>query len=98
MLGLKTAPVVVMVLLIAGTAVLAMLLGVVLAGAVHPTWYGVLVAVLLPGIWALQRFRSAPSASAVKTCEGMVALAMLAGYVVLLAAIWLDRGLTCGCT
>jgi len=91
-LGTTAAPVVVMVLLAAGTAVLALLLGVLSPGGVHPAWYGVLAAAMLPALWALQGFRSAPSAKAAKTCEGMVALCMLAGYVVLLVAIGLTRG------
>ena len=92
-LGTTTAPLVVMVLLTLGTGVLALALNVITE--VGPVYYAVLVAAMLPALWALQGFRSAPSAKAVKTCEGMVALCMLAGYVVLLVAIGLDRGFGC---
>ncbi len=91
-LGTTRAPVVVMALLALGTATLAYLLDVLFDGPVGPTWLAVLVAAMLPALWALQRFRSTPSAKAAKTCEGMVALCMLSGYVVLLVAIGLERG------
>ena len=60
--------------------------------ASHPLWVGALIATMLPALGALQSFRSAPSAKAVKTCEGMVAICMLSGYVVLLVAIGVEHG------
>ena len=92
--GTTRAPIVVLFLLTAGVVFLGLLLGKVFPQGVELWWYGILVATLLPAAMALLRFRKQPSAAAAKKCEGMVALAMLAGYVILLAGIWVERGVT----
>ena len=91
-LGTTRAPVVVMVLLSLGTATLYGLVGVLTERPVGLGWTAALIAVMLPALVSLQRFRQAPSMKAVKTCEGMVALCMLSGYVIMLVAIGLERG------
>ena len=90
--GTGRAPFVVLGLLDAGVVLLAVLLHAVFPEGVALWWYALLFATLLPASFALIAFRKAPSAKAAKQCEGMVALAMLAGYVILLAAIWVERG------
>lgn len=91
-LGTTRAPVVVMALLALGTGTLTVLLDTLMAEAVGPIWLGALIAVMLPALVSLQGFRSTPSAKAAKRCEGMVALCMLSGYVIMLVAIGLERG------
>jgi len=91
-LGTTRAPIVVMVLLGLGALVLALLLNALLSGPISALWYLALGALTLPAIIALQGFRSAPSAQAVKRSEGMVALSMLSGYALMLIAIGLERG------
>jgi 4-hydroxybenzoate polyprenyltransferase len=90
--GTGRAPFVVLGLLDAGVVLLAVLLHAVFPEGVALWWYALLFATLLPASFALIAFRKAPSAKAANKCEGMVALAMLAGYVILLAAIWVERG------
>jgi hypothetical protein len=91
-LGVKTAPVVVLVLLVMGTVMLFNLVSLVYKGDMPSYWYAILTAPIIPGVWAVLRFRSAPSARTAKWCEATVALAMLTGYAALLPAIWIERG------
>ena len=92
-LGVKTAPVVVFVLLVLGTLMVFKLVSLVYDNQMPGYWYPILVATMLPGAWAAFSFRSAPSARAAKLCEVTVALAMLTGYLALLVAFWIERGI-----
>jgi hypothetical protein len=91
--GTTASPLIVLVLLIISTVLQVFLLRLVFDGAVHWGWYVGLVAVLaLPAI-SLHLYRVDPTAKARKMNEGMVSLTMLASYVVLLAAVIVERGI-----
>ena len=91
-LGLKTAPVVVMVLLLLSTASLVILLGIIFKGVMPWYWYALLAGPLLFAVLNLLRFQARPHAQTAKKCEDAVALAMLAGYGLLLAGLFSVRG------
>ncbi|MEE2786228.1 MAG: prenyltransferase [Myxococcota bacterium] len=95
-MGLSLAPLVVLCLLGGETAFLMILACLVFGGILSSGWYLALAAPMLPAIWALLRFRRAPSASRAKMSEGAVALTMLSGYVLLSAALVIHRGLEWG--
>jgi 4-hydroxybenzoate polyprenyltransferase len=90
-MGTGLAPLVILGFLVLSTVVLAVLLRQVL-GAVAGYWYLLLgVSLALPAVTLLQ-FRAKPSAKGRKKNEGTVALAMLMGYAILIAALWVARG------
>jgi len=90
-LGVSRAPVVIMILLTAAAAVQAILLARLLQ---EPAWIWFLLvgAVLVLPFWALLRFRAQPSAVARKRNEAAVGLAMMLGYLILLAALVAEQG------
>ncbi|PJB40616.1 MAG: prenyltransferase [Deltaproteobacteria bacterium CG_4_9_14_3_um_filter_63_12] len=95
-LGVRRAPILVMGLLAGSTALQVVLVHWVLAGAVSIVWYLVLGAGLLMPIVVLQRFRSTPTIKNRKANEGLVSLAMLMSYLVVVTALIVERGLSWG--
>jgi len=91
--GTTRAPVVVICLLIATMATSALILRSVFSQQMPLYWGGLLLATMVPAVWALQQFRKSPSARTAKTSEGMVGLAMLTTYVLVLSATLVERGL-----
>ena len=92
-LGLRGAPVAIVVVLLVGVALLAVILhglygGVVPVGA----WVAIGVSALLP-VFAVARFLGSPSTKGAKLIEGMVSVSMLTGYVVLITCVVSQRGL-----
>ena len=92
-LGRRPATWVIIALLAAGLAVEGGLLRELHGGELRWGWYAALVAGFVPAFWSVQAFANAPSAKAKKRNEGMVAVYMLVGYVVLIAALVAERGL-----
>ena len=91
-LGLKTAPIVVLGLLLSSTVSLAFLLKIIFEGSLPLYWYGLLAAPLALAAFHILKFRSAPSAQTAKKCEDVVALAMLSGYGLLLVGLYVVKG------
>ncbi len=90
--GAKGAAAVVAVLLLAQAAVEVGMLRLIL-GEVGPGWYaGIVVPTLLPFV-GLAMYAKAPTAKGRKINEAATSVAMLAAYVVLLAALISARGL-----
>ncbi len=90
--GTTVAPLIVLVMLVISTALQVLLLRLVF-DSVHWGWYAALAAALLLPAVTLHRYRVDPTARARKANEGAVSLAMLASYVVLLAALVVERGI-----
>ena len=95
-LGLKTAPLVVIGLLLSSTTSIAFLLRVIFETTLPNYWYALLSAPLILATTALLRFRTKPSASTAKKCENSVAFAMLAGYGLLLVGLYVVKGFKWG--
>ena len=91
--GATRAPLVAGALLLLSAGVQVALLFAILSDGPHPAWYAGLAAPPLIALVVLQRFRQAPSAAARGANEGAVSLAMLGSYVVVLAAMIVERGL-----
>ena len=94
--GTRKAPMVTLTVLAAGAAVLVGTLLFITEG--RPNWLliGLSIGLLALPAWALIRFRATPSASTAKLQEGMCSLYMLAGYVILIVAVALERGIVWG--
>lgn len=91
-LGLRGAPVAIVIVLLVGTGVLAVVLRGLYQGSVPVyAWIAIGVSAVLPVI-AVARFLGSPSPKGAKGIEGMVSLSMLTGYVVLIACIVSQRG------
>ena len=90
--GTRRAPLVTGALLIASAGVQVALLFAISPDGPHPGWYAALAAPVLLALVVLQRFVRAPSAAAREANEGAVSLAMLGSYVVVLAAMIVERG------
>jgi 4-hydroxybenzoate polyprenyltransferase len=95
-LGVGGAPIVVMVILGASTAIQVLLLHAIFGGPAHFAWYAVLGAGLVLPMAVLMRFRTAPSAKARKLNELLVSMSMLLSYVVVVSAIVVERGVQWG--
>ena len=93
-MGTNGAPVFVFMLLFASTIVQAGLLHWIFDGAASWWWYVLLVAGITPAAYTLAKFRSQPSQKAREANEGSVSLAMLFSYLVVVAAIVVERGLS----
>ncbi len=91
--GTSRAPLVIGALLLSSAAVQVALLFVITPGGPHPGWYVGLALPVLFALVVLQGFRSAPSQGAREANESAVSVAMLASYVVVLAAMIAARGL-----
>ena len=91
-LGVKTAPIVVLCLLLTSAGALILLLCAIFDGILPGYWYALLVAPVVPGAITLLSFRRSPSAKAAKRCEATVALAMLAGYSLILVGLYIKNG------
>lgn len=92
-LGTGGAPLVVGALLTISVVVLSVLIVWVKEGTPSFVWFGVLTAILVVPLITLQKFRSQPTPKGRKTNEGLVSMAMLASYLVVIAAILTTRGL-----
>lgn len=91
--GTTRAPLVVMGLLLGGTStVLVLMLRLQYPDNPAVWWYVLVVIPLLPALWGLQHFRRCPLPKAAKTAEGLVGLATMGSYGVLLAALYAHRG------
>ncbi|MBW2528750.1 MAG: UbiA family prenyltransferase [Deltaproteobacteria bacterium] len=93
-LGTSGAPLLVVALLGGSTVVQVLLLHWIFGGPARVWWYGVLAAGLLPGVITLLRFRAKPTAATRKASEGAVSLSMLMSYLVVVIAVWSERGLS----
>jgi 4-hydroxybenzoate polyprenyltransferase len=93
-LGTSSAPLLVLVLLAGSAAVQVLLLHWIFGGPARARWYGLLAAGLLPAAITLLRFRAKPTATTRKASEGAVSLSMLMGYLVVVIAVWIERGLS----
>jgi hypothetical protein len=91
--GTGGAPLVVMVLLALSTGVEIVILDDLLGGQIHWAFFVVLMLAFLLPVFVLQQFRGQPDAKRAKSNEGMVALSMLTGYLVLMVAMILIHGL-----
>lgn len=95
-LGVGGAPILVLVILAASTAIQVVLLLAIFGGPAHWGWYVVLGAGLaLPAV-TLLRFRGAPTAKARKLNELLVSMSMLTSYLVVITAIVVERGVAWG--
>jgi len=94
--GTRTAPMVTLAVLAAGAAVLVGTLLFITDGT--PNWILICLSIglLAAPAWALARFRASPSAATAKQQEGMCSLYMLAGYVILIVAVAIERGIEWG--
>lgn len=90
--GVKGAAAMIAIFLLTAAAGQFWLLGNLLDGRFHKGWMAGLVFVLLPAFFTLTRFVTHPTISGRKHNEGSLALAMLGGYVILIAALISDRG------
>jgi 4-hydroxybenzoate polyprenyltransferase len=93
-LGTTGAPVVIFLFLAASAVVQAALLHWIFAGDVAFWWYLILAVGVLPAAATLVQFAKAPSEKGREKNEGTAALAMLTGYVVVMAAAAVARGVT----
>jgi hypothetical protein len=91
-LGRRGAVATIVVLLGLGAG-LEWLLLTVLIGTPTAVWGAAVIGSLIPALISLARFSSAPSLQGRERNEGAVSLAMLAGYVVVLVAVAVTRGL-----
>ena len=91
-LGVVGAPAAIAGLLLAGVAVIAVLLHTVYGGAAPLLAYAAIGVATAGAMAALWSFSREPSGRRAKTCEAMSGLAMLSANVVLSAAILLHRG------
>ncbi len=86
-----------MLALLAGsTATQVVLLHWVFDGPAGIVWYVVLGAPLVLAAVTLFRFHTEPTAKTRKANEGVVSLSMLMSYVIVVAAIIVERGLSWG--
>lgn len=92
--GTTRSPLVIGALLLASAGVQVVLLFAIAGGPPHPGWFVGLAAPVLFALVTLQRFRAAPSVAGREANEGAVSLAMLGSYVVVLAALVAERGVT----
>ena len=92
--GTQRTPVVVVGLLVSGSVFLGILILAIAPSLTFAPWLVALIVSLLPALIALYQFRIEASARSAKRCEGFVALAMLAGYGLLIAAAIAERGVS----
>lgn len=93
-LGLRWGTLTVIAFLAAGLAVEGGLLRELHGGELRWGWFAALAAGFAVPFVSLNAFAAAPSSSGQKRNEGMVAVSMLIGYGVLIAAMIAERGVT----
>ncbi|MFU8803947.1 MAG: prenyltransferase [Bradymonadaceae bacterium] len=94
--GTGGAPIVVGGLLTVSIVVLGGLVVWITDGTPSPAWFAVLMAILVVPLITLQKFRRHPTPKGRKVNEGLVSMAMLASYLVVIAAIVTTRGIGWG--
>lgn len=90
--GVTRMPLVIMAFMIASAALQALLVTVVL-GRPGWHWYLFIAPGLALALLMLEKFRRSPSAKARKRSQGAVSLSMLLGYLIVIVAIVVERGI-----